>query len=310
MNDLEDFFWSELHKAEDRQPNSHSDSIFIRCPNVDHSGGMERTPSLRIRTTGNFAGSFKCYGCGWKGHWNDIADILKLQRISAAAHIEKNDIETSSLQRSMGIHVAPSIPRVKDREIPWYEDTNWRGVSGKTLCKVKALLAVNIYGTCQIRFPAFYHGKRVGHVSALMQKPTNRNLTSYIESKPEGGEPPWSEKHVLFFDYARENINRLSDKVFIVEGPRDALRLIENGLIAVSLMGTQKTEDQKIDTIIEINAPKYVIMTDGDRAGDMAGDILHKKMTRRYVSTHRVNLPDGKDPFDLPVKTIKKLSLL
>lgn len=306
MIDLEEFFWSELHKAGDRQPKESSGSIFLRCPNPEHSGGMERTPSLRLRTHGHFAGSFKCYGCGWKGHWNSIADILKLQRISAASHVDTSDIETSSLERSMGMKTNISRPVVKDREIPWYKDTDWRGISGKTLCDVKALLSINIYGFCQLRLPAFYHGKRVGHVTAQLEKPANKAMPSYIESKNYEG-TPWSEKYVLFFDYVRERVGKVSDKVFIVEGPRDALRLIENGLLAVPIMGTQKTEDAKIDNIIELNASEYVVMTDGDAAGDMAGDVLYKKLTRRYVSTRRVNLPDGKDPFDLPDRIIKKL---
>lgn len=308
---IEDFFWQELSKAQDRMPTDISGSLFIRCPNPEHSGGRERTPSLRLNYDGKFAGQFKCYGCNWKGHWNDLASILNLQKLNAASTLHSdssaNAIRKSSLKNALGQAQVFERPRVLDRETDWFPDTDWRGISGEVLSKIGAKLVINEYGNTHIRFPAFYHGKRIGHVTAFIEKPQN-GLPSYLESKDKVNGHSWSDSNTLFFDYCHERLKSGKNRtVFIVEGPRDALRLLSFGLCAVPLLGVSKLEDKKIRTFLNLNAASYVVMTDGDSAGERAGDILIKKLTRQYVSTDRVKLPEGTDPMDLPCRIIKKL---
>lgn len=312
MADLNSFFWSELNKAGDRQPEEKSNSIFMICPNVNHSGGMERSASLRLNYSGRYAGRFKCYGCQWKGHWNDIADVLKLQKLNAASHVDKEEeiINNSTYEDIMGCKKSvneSSLPAVKEREADWFADTDWRGIKGSTLCSINSLLVIEEYGYCKLRIPAFLKGKRVGHITASLIKPTNKNFPSYLESKHRISNTPWSYVIPLFYDRAKNQLKKNNGTLFIVEGPRDALRLIENGINAIALLGTEKVSPKKINKIVSLNANRYVIMMDGDSAGDKASDKLQEELSKKYATFSVVNLPDGVDPFDLPHKTIKKL---
>jgi 5S rRNA maturation endonuclease (ribonuclease M5) len=311
--DIETFILQELHRANDRMPEDKANSIFIRCPNPQHSGGFERSPSLRIFTQAKMP-RFKCYGCGWKGTWNDLADTLGLQRLNAAVEINdipKEIISSSDLNNFLGFSHVVEQGRIKEREVHWYPDTVWRELPGPLLTKVGALLVINDRAQFRIRFPAYYLGKRVGHVTAMLFKPTNKAIPSYLESTHKTGRMPWSHRHVLFHDIAREILKKDPAKpLFVVEGPRDALKLLQYGIAAVALMGTQKTEDAKIETLIRMNARKIVILMDGDDAGRSAAQVLRKKLTRQYASVSRVKLPEGTDPFMLPKKTARSLERL
>jgi len=317
VQSIEDFLWGEINRAPDRMAEERANAIFIRCPNPEHSGGHESTPSLRIFTDGSNAATFKCYGCGWTGHWNDIADILGLQRLNAATHVEKkfSALSQDDIGQMLGVgtelevKVNPDEPLVLfERETPWYEDTDWRTIKGSTLKKVGALLVINRQGNCRIRFPAMYKGKRVGHVTGLLQKAANKQAPSYLESKHIFNGRPWSETHVLFHDYCREQLKKHPNKpLFIVEGPRDALKLIEYGLLAVPLLGTQKNLDEKIDTIFNLNPRCFIVMLDGDAAGRKGQKIIFKKLTRRYADVRRVKLPDDVDPAMLSKRIARKI---
>lgn len=200
-------------------------------------------------------------------------------------------------------------PRVLlERETPWYEDTDWRTIKGSTLKKVGALLVINRQGNCRIRFPAMYKGKRVGHVTGLWVKSKHKNAPSYLESKHMFNGKPWSQTHVLFYDYCRKKLKKYPDKpLFIVEGPRDALKLIEYGLLAVPILGTQKNLDEKIDIIFELNPKRFILMLDGDAAGEHGADTIEEKLNRRHVDVRRFNLPDETDPAMLPKRLARKI---
>jgi 5S rRNA maturation endonuclease (ribonuclease M5) len=308
--DVESFVLQELHRAGDRMPEDKANSIFIRCPNPQHSGGFERTPSLRIFVNKKHP-SFKCYGCSWSGSWNDLADVLGLQRLNAAVELNDTPNEIFSkadLANMLGGKPAASGLVRHEREVPWYPDTEWRGLSGKFLNRVGAVLVIDHRPRFNIRFPAYCNGKRVGHVTGMLYKPQGSKLPSYYESEHKIGKMPWSHRHVLFYDQARAILKKYpGNPLFVVEGPRDALRLLSYGISAVAIMGTHKTEDEKISTLARMNAKHIVLLMDGDDAGRKAAKVLYEKLTRHHATVSRVNLPDDTDPFMLPKKTAKGL---
>lgn len=80
------------------------------------------------------------------------------------------------------------------------------------------------------------------------------------------------------------------EKLVIVEGPWEVLRLHQLGIPAVALLGTHVSPDQ----IHLLAGSRCTVLLDGDRAGRLAAP-----QVARALGAHLLNLPDDRDPADL-----------
>jgi 5S rRNA maturation endonuclease (ribonuclease M5) len=191
---------------------------------------------------------------------------------------------------------------------PIQED--WRGFSKGFLKKLGAKLAfVEQTGFFYLRFPVMVQGKEVGYFRAQMEKP-RKGIPTYLNKPGE-----WVKTRGLFpFDTAVALAKKEGLRTIVpVEGPRDALRLICDGVPAVSIMGTHNWSAQK-RRILEFTFKRMVICMDGDRAGKQAAlniyrDVKNRmdvKVLRLWRIAQKMQL-EKMDPFDMPDNVVDRL---
>src|SRR6185503_1897184 len=95
------------------------------------------------------------------------------------------------------------------------------------------------------------------------------------------------------FDYAI-NLMRKNDwtTIVVVEGQRDAIRLLSNGIPAVCFFGTNGWTDKKAQLLEAFGVKRVVVMPDGDEAGinclDGVVESINKFLVAKPVRLWRV----------------------
>lgn len=292
----------------------------------------DRNPSmmLNIGATERFPlGFYKCLGCSAVGGWNKIAEKLGLEKISdgdlKVDRITGHDfysVRSELLTIKKGKSGLDQM--IKDLNIelttPFPKNKVWRSIKGTTLNKVGALLGFDYRSDDQIvLLPVIVNKTVVGCIKAIWEKEEKK--LSYVTSKGEG----WVSKECLLgFDYAVKMAKRKGMRLVIVEGPRDCLRLLQNGIPAVALSGAQAWSKAKLSLIIDSGVRGMIICMDSDRAGieatnsiysmcknridyrifDMLGIALRLQKKKKLEERPKV------DPGNLPLKHLKALKEL
>lgn len=253
-------------------------STFVLCPY--HS---ENTPSARIfhSQESKSPGYLKCYGCGGKGNWDTIAPLLGLKpfvrqkpadEFANLSMLELADRHKKSKDTQEEIEFSP-LPKGK----------KWRGIKtnllralGAKICRIKhpeyGWLKPKIY------LPVFVNDKLRGYVKARFRK--HEEYPSYINSNG-----PWSKTHGLFpFDFAIKLARKIgSETVVLVEGPRDALRLLQAGIPAMCILGTQSWAANKSKILELAGIETVILLMDGDCAGIDASEKLIAKLESMFT---------------------------
>lgn len=225
----------------------------VLCP--FHS---ERTPSCRIfhGPKSYSPGYFVCMGCGAKGKWDIIAPALGLQPFKGGP--------ITALEARM---IAP----LKEDETQDSTDFElkklpskrmWRGFETDWLAGVGCKLMVTSWGSKFVWMPVKVGGRTKGYIRARLKKDPEGKKPSYLNKSGT-----WSKTHGLFpFDYAIEMAGR-SRTIVLVEGPRDALRLLSYGIPAMAILGTNTWSSKKMDLLEVHGIRRIILMLDGDPAG-------------------------------------------
>lgn len=253
-----------------------ADSTFVLCPY--HS---ERTPSFRIfhGASTRIPGYGSCYGCGQKGAWNTFADLLGLQPFQQGKPQER--------------YVLPRLATVDDGEpvddayyttaLP--KGKMWRGIPTNLLRKAGCkMYHSEKYGTRYVFMPVLVNKEMKGFIRARLRK--EKGKPSYLNSRTQ-----WAREYGLFpFDYTMKFMRKKKTRtVLLVEGQRDALRLLNHGIPALCVMGTQSWSDHKA-RLLELHGVDHaVLMLDGDDAGREATAIA-KDYLKPYVKVSAIKL--------------------
>ena len=280
-NDAE-FILSELFKT-DRQPTVKNDGIWIRCTNPEHSGGQERTPSLRIRVENTkYPNTFWCFGCGWKGHYNDIAKMLGLQKIDKDFRpVGFRKLSFREKQKTQ------SISQFKSSTFKWPDDKEWRGVKGKTINRYGAELSDIRHDLEEPRliFPVKMWGENVGYIYAMIRDSQRDENGRKLEKSYINSSGPWKEKALFGFDRARRLLKKYPDyPLWIVEGPRDVFHVSEAGCIVVGNIGSSFSKE-KADLIVILNPKRLLVASDADSAGNKLAASVKEHMKGRVSLT-------------------------
>lgn len=288
MSHIYDLVMEELGKipgGQRRAPNH----TFILCP--FHN---EKSPSGRVLhyPDGLGAGSFKCYGCGYKCGWNELAKVLNLKQYGKKEarqdeqtvpptnieNLEKQLLGNGKKREALRLFPLSNAKAVANSGLT---DGKWRtfkldflddvGVQLAYVQKIDETGNTLAFGRWYMYLPIEIRGKTVGYIKAQIHKPKNKEIPSYINS--HGG---WSLKQGLFpYDYAVWLMKKLGVKtIALVEGPRDALRLLRFGIPAISIMGTHSWGQNKIRQLELAGVERVVVMMDGDAAGRKATRLM------------------------------------
>jgi len=280
------------------------EDFMIRCP--DHAGGGERTPSFIINGSVKKRfqlGAGHCFSCGanystWaklqdrlaggKKSLVNNADVMDLQFYDFAS-----DLEDVFLEENLPIEkIHPELQRAMD-----WDGRDWRGIPGQFMKDVGACMTLNYKFGLRAFIPCKVNKRLVGGVFANLKKQGKKN---YFNTKGS-----WVTTTLLFYDYVRKHFKKYR-LVVIVEGPRDAARLLSYGIPAVALLGTGHTKHE-IKFHLLSNLPlKYIVTAlDGDKAGRYAAKNTYHHLKDEY-EVKKYALPEGKDVCSISEKKIIK----
>lgn len=265
-----------------------ADRAMICCPY--HA---DRNPSASINlslTAPAPLGWFRCFGaqCGASHPWNTVATVLGLRKFGKNKRKRADDYVDPKRFKSQllgeededGNEVAANgfDQEMKEMEFFDFQQDEWREVPVKLLVKVGARLCyLDRTGDFYVWLPVMIEGVLRGYVKACLEKPEEG--TSYINAKGA-----WSTAHgLLFYDYAAALAKRKGiDTVVLVEGPRDALRLLRYGIPAMAVLGAINWSEEKRWTLEQSGINNLILFLDGDDAGLVATRKIYKSVKTHF----------------------------
>ena len=261
----------------------------ICCP--FHS---ERNPSLSVNLTkpGLSIGTFNCWSCPESGNWNKLAEKCGFPKIAKWQNKEQTSVELSAAeeQEMLGFKKEGDYAQALNVDIisDWIPTKMWRGFSGKLLTKLGAKLAIDkMTDEPFLMFPVVVHKKTYGYIKATLEK--RKGQLPYVNTRGE-----WIKNKGLFpFDYATK-LARIKGYIVLVEGPRDALRLLVNKIPALAVFGVQNFGRKKANTVSGIGVQTY-IMADNDKAGEVLVSKAKSAFKEIDTKLKTITLPRKKD---------------
>jgi 5S rRNA maturation endonuclease (ribonuclease M5) len=261
----------------------------ICCP--FHS---ESNPSLSVNISkpGLAVGTFNCWSCPASGNWNKLAEKCGFPLIKKWQNGEQSvlGLTEAEEQEMLGFKSEKDFATSLNVEIisDWRPNKEWRGFSGKLLSKLKAKLVIDrTTDEPFLLLPVSVNKKLVGYVKAALEK--RKGQLPYISSKGE-----WIKDKGLFpYDYISK-MAREKGFVVLVEGPRDALRLIVSGIPALAVFGVQNFGKKKANTAAALGVQCY-IMADNDPAGAVLVTKAKESFKKMDLKLKTITLPKKKD---------------
>lgn len=302
---------------------------FVLCPY--HA---EKTPSFQVSHNSarpRSAGFGTCRGCGAKHKWNDFAGLLGLEafgRISDEGEFTKmpmdyyDDAIFGSDSKDKDQVKTYSLTEANWTKVFGKANAKWRTFDREFLESIGAKLTIRKDGLYYVHLPVLINGVEKGHVHGRLKKEV-----PYASFLNKSGQ--WSKTHgLLMYDQAIALAQKLGVKTLVlVEGPRDALRLLHEAIPAMCILGTQSWSKQKIRLLADTDFDRIVVCMDGDKAGKDATRLLVKgeridservrhqvfpslRESFKVINFGLYNLEPDADPCSMSANAIKQLKEL
>ncbi len=156
----------------------------------------------------------------------------------------------------------------------------------------------------------FFSGK--GSMSGRIVIPIENEageLVAYAGRTIDGSEPKYKlpagfKKSQVLYNLARALEEGSTAAVVLVEGFFDCMKVVQAGHACVAHMGCSISAEQEQRLVQHFR--QVVIMLDGDEAGRRAATEIAGRLANS-VWVHVVDMPDGKQPDQLPAQEIQEL---
>jgi 5S rRNA maturation endonuclease (ribonuclease M5) len=304
-----------------RVPNDRSivikpDHAKLRCWNPEHKNGQENTPSLKVNLEGRYAGTFFCFGCGLKGGWGTLASHFGLR---GASDRKGEDLERFNLRGKSSDIVKELTPQSDElsekRELvmksPLFpKNETWRGIRGWLLRDIGARIVFDDFGP-QVYLPITMNGEWTSGVYCSWEKRDR----SYINETD-----PRIKRSLFPYDYTKSLLKKLPKgkrAVMLVEGPRDALNLLQNDIPAMAALGGITVwNENKLSAVVDTYPDAVVLGFDPDDIGRKLTKAVKKGLKENGILCKRFKmevreLANGKvhkqDPGNLNERDILRL---
>lgn len=277
---------------------SNRPNINTFCP----TGHDKDTASLSIH---RHDGRFFCFGCGIRGrNWNHMASFLNVEVLSEESL--PDPFLTFTMDLSDDIKKAMQEFELPWDLEPWVGDYTHDKKSGVVIAEetIHALEGCNrfddIYRCPRIFFPVRQYGELFGWVSRRLDKP----IEGIPYKRKYLNAPGMLSSKILF---PLDEIERWNTNVVvIVEGPLDAVRLINYDIPALAIMGTGNYDpDNRVD-LLNIGAEKIILAMDSDDAGKKARRVIGPSLAEMF-HVEDFYPPHKKDPGNMGRPYMDKL---
>ena len=319
--DMQSIITTELQKVDGPQKTTQ-DRIMVCCPFHD-----ERTPSCGVVVSEGSRypmGTFNCFGCPESGDWNKFAEKAGLRKISNLIP-KTGSVDTNGLNKKLremeggmltnkNTDMEGMLKSLGDPStIDWPIYSEWRGYPGWLIRNLNGLAAVNKYSEFKCILPVKVGKEIKGVIEALEEKKEGK--LSYVSSAGD-----WVKESGLFpFNFVKAMLAKMSYRyVILVEGPRDALRLIMAGIPALAVLGSQNINGKKLRLVERLDIELLCWLPDNDAAGKAMAEKLEWMCNNMQLDfkSRGFKLPrkkgkDGKiiklDPDVMPKKMLRAL---
>jgi hypothetical protein len=286
MHRRRDFVLSQLSRY-GGQKKETGNRMMILCP--FHS---EDTPSGSIWIGDKYAGSYRCYGCKKKAKWDELAERMGLEPFKKGKPKEESSMD---LLINKGLEQLTNQKRYRQDKFKFKRlprNKKWRTIPtnllielGGKFCRKWNPTYKNYDSTSFIYFPVLINGEKHGFFRARLKKDeSDKKLPSYLLAAAEGGSK-WASTHGLWpFDFSLDLMRKLkSTTMVLVEGQRDALRLLLLGIPAVCIFGTQSWTDNKAKLLEIAGVESVILLMDGDDAGIAATEKIRPSVRKLFT---------------------------
>jgi hypothetical protein len=272
--------------------------FLIRCP--FHA---DNTPSCGVD---RHSGRFFCFSCKSGGGWNKLAKQLDMERLAWKGDGKKRDFKAGEVKDGLtraltkaGV-VDPSrqkVEKVRPLVEPWPARIEWRGLEGSFLSGLGCIKVVDLV----------HNVMRIG----LPVRTTDGQILGYTcrAVDPEDAEPKymplaadritWRSKELpanISLFLVDRAMDEGWDRVVLVEGPYDALKLYHADVPALAILGTGNWTKQKAAIVLGLGLSVVFVMMDNDKSGWAAQAQIVQDLGMS-VKTVGLRLPTGlKDP--------------
>lgn len=265
----------------------------VQCAFHDDNG-----PSMGINLSqdnGIPLGWVNCFGCEEaKGPWNKFAEKAGLEKIvgwnnkeNETGELINRQVEDALLGET-GSTMKGLLNLMGCREAqPWPVSLEWRGFDGGFLNRLGGQIINDNYNdSVALLLPVSVNGKIRGGVKAKYERKSKEDL-AYVTTNGA-----WAQKYALFpYDNVVRAIKKKRWKfVVLVEGPRDALRLLSEGIPALAILGAQVFSGTKAMLVANLGIDCAYVMSDNDTGGDLMWRNVRKNL-KPLVTTRRLKLP-------------------
>jgi hypothetical protein len=311
--------------------------LSTRCPEV-YARGKEfflLCPFHADTSIGSFSvkrhtGQFKCFSCGASGGWNKLAAQIGAEKLkfiggSTRRFKKKRTPEDEEPARFLPIDAASDNLvraitkmgiRPQDREKkgdlhrplvePWPEDREWRGLTADFLCELGCVRVIDLRHNVEriglpVRTP---DGGLIGYTCrALDPEDADPKYTPLSADRLSWRDKELPAKNSIFL--VDKVLEDGWDRVVIVEGPFDALRLYSLGVPAIAILGTNNWTKEKAAILAGLGLRGALVMMDNDDSGQEIQPVILDDLIPVMKTMGLTLPPNVKDPGNLSDKQVQ-----
>jgi len=315
-----DFILSELKRI-GRKYKVEKDNASITCPYHRPGQNSFYNSSLSINLKEHYyrdkivpVGFFRCWSCKIAGVWNRLVSDKKLDVKPISDQITPEDplLDFDILEDEDKIYTRPPSFFLSEWE------GSWRGIPEDLLKNIGCLKWFDYDGVKESSYggkydrggedrlwiPVSMWNREIGYIGALLRKRTKKEIRFKKPVKYRNSNGEWASEALFPFDLLEDD-----QPIVLVEGPYDALRLINEGIPALSILGTQNWTETKRTALLQ-KASKVILCMDGDRSGRECARYIEDDI-EDYIDIKKYNIPlkrkKSLDPGNMPMRYIEEL---
>jgi DNA primase len=285
----------------------------LRGPCPIHKGQGQNTFHANVEKN-----AFHCFSCQAKGNVLDLVAALEKCSVRDAALKLQQWFQPASANAEPTA-AGTSPPPEPGPELATKETAEDRGEPNKPLpFRLKGIDYKHPYlagrsidpETAEFFGVGFFSGKGSMHGRIVIPIENEvGELVAYAGRSIDGREPKYKlptgfKKSQVLYNLPRAVEENSTDRVVLVEGFFDCIKVVQAEHVCVALMGCSMSDEQELQLVRHFR--RVLVMLDGDEAGrKAAGEIVSRLAWNLWIRA--IEVPDGSQPDQLSPSELQQL---